>query len=64
VYLGPPGDAVQPYIPPGTPVPDGHLVALVGPNGAGKTTLLHMAVGLVSPTAGTVRVLGGEPVRG
>ena len=42
-------------------IPDGHLVALVGPDGAGKTTLLHMAVGLVSPTAGTVRVLGGEP---
>ena len=42
-------------------VPDGHLVALVGPNGAGKTTLLHMAVGLVSPTAGAVRVLGGRP---
>jgi ABC-2 type transport system ATP-binding protein len=42
-------------------IPDGHLVALVGPNGAGKTTLLHMAVGLVSPTAGAVRVLGGQP---
>jgi ABC-2 type transport system ATP-binding protein len=42
-------------------VPDGHLVALVGPNGAGKTTLLHMAVGLVSPTAGAIRVLGGRP---
>ncbi len=42
-------------------VPDGHLVALVGPNGAGKTTLLHMAAGLVSPTAGAVRVLGGQP---
>jgi ABC-2 type transport system ATP-binding protein len=42
-------------------VPAGHLVALVGPNGAGKTTLLHMAVGLVSPTAGVVRVLGGQP---
>ena len=42
-------------------VPDGHLVALVGPNGAGKTTLLHMAVGLVSPTAGAVRVLAGRP---
>jgi ABC-2 type transport system ATP-binding protein len=42
-------------------VPDGHLVALVGPNGAGKTTLLHMAVGLVSPTAGAVSVLGGQP---
>ncbi len=29
----------------------------MGPNGAGKTTLLHLAVGLLVPTAGTVRVL-------
>src|SRR5581483_260436 len=28
--------------------------------GAGKTTLLHLAVGLLSPTAGTVEVLGGR----
>ena len=42
-------------------VPPGHVVGLVGPNGAGKTTLLHLAVGLLAPTAGTIRVLGGEP---
>lgn len=42
-------------------VPDGHVVALVGPNGAGKTTLLNLAVGLTSPTAGAVAVLGGAP---
>nr|WTB29369.1 ABC transporter ATP-binding protein [Streptomyces sp. NBC_00830] len=41
-------------------VPEGHVVALVGPNGAGKTTLLHLAVGLVDPTAGRVRVRGGR----
>lgn len=40
-------------------VPGGHVVALVGPNGAGKSTLLNMAVGLATPTAGTVSVLGG-----
>ncbi|MPZ83245.1 MAG: ATP-binding cassette domain-containing protein [Actinophytocola sp.] len=39
-------------------VPAGRVVALVGPNGAGKTTLLHLAVGLLTPTAGTVEVLG------
>src|SRR5207247_1061684 len=33
----------------------------VGPNGAGKSTLLHLAVGLLEPTEGTVRVLGWSP---
>jgi ABC-2 type transport system ATP-binding protein len=42
-------------------VPAGHVAALVGPNGAGKTTLLNMAVGLATPTAGIVTVLGGRP---
>jgi ABC-2 type transport system ATP-binding protein len=42
-------------------IPAGHVVALVGPNGAGKTTLLNLAVGLATPTAGTVTVLGGVP---
>ena len=42
-------------------IPGGHVVALVGPNGAGKTTLLSMAVGLTTPTAGVVTVLGGDP---
>jgi ABC-2 type transport system ATP-binding protein len=40
-------------------VPAGHVTALIGPNGAGKTTLLNLAVGLASPSAGTVSVLGG-----
>lgn len=39
-------------------IPAGHVVALVGPNGAGKTTLLHCAVGLLTPTSGTMTVLG------
>jgi ABC-2 type transport system ATP-binding protein len=44
-------------------VPEGTVTALVGPNGAGKTTLLQLAVGLARPSAGTVRVLGGDPYR-
>ena len=44
-------------------VPRGRVVGLVGPNGAGKTTLLHMAVGLLAPTAGEIRVLDGPPPR-
>jgi ABC-2 type transport system ATP-binding protein len=37
-------------------VPAGQVVGLAGPNGAGKTTLLELAVGLLRPTAGTIRV--------
>ena len=45
-------------------IPTGHVAALVGPNGAGKTTLLHLAVGLLAPTRGAIRVLGESPARG
>ena len=41
----------------------GEVVALLGPNGAGKTTTLDMLLGLTEPSAGTVNVLGGSPVR-
>jgi ABC-2 type transport system ATP-binding protein len=36
----------------------GEIVALVGLNGAGKTTLMRLALGMLRPDAGTVRVLG------
>ncbi|MFI5034799.1 MAG: ABC transporter ATP-binding protein [Acidimicrobiales bacterium] len=42
-------------------VPEGHVVGLVGPNGAGKSTLLNLAVGLLSPSAGSIEVLDGPP---
>jgi ABC-2 type transport system ATP-binding protein len=42
-------------------IPAGHVVALVGPNGAGKSTLLNLAVGLATPSAGELTVLGGLP---
>jgi ABC-2 type transport system ATP-binding protein len=45
-------------------VPAGRVVGLVGPNAAGKTTLLNLAVGLLTPTTGTIEVLGGRPAAG
>lgn len=36
----------------------GEIIALLGPNGAGKTTLISIICGIVSPTAGQVRVAG------
>jgi ABC-2 type transport system ATP-binding protein len=42
-------------------LPAGRVAGLVGPNGAGKTTLLHLAVGLLRPSEGSVRVLGESP---
>ena len=40
-------------------LPAGRVAALVGPNGAGKSSLMHLAVGLIRPDSGTIRVLGG-----
>ncbi|ULR51659.1 ABC transporter ATP-binding protein [Streptomyces deccanensis] len=42
-------------------LPAGRVCALVGPNGAGKSTLLALAAGLLTPTEGTISVLGTTP---
>jgi ABC-2 type transport system ATP-binding protein len=39
----------------------GEFVAFLGPNGAGKTTTLKLLSGVVTPTAGSARVLGYVP---
>ncbi|MGQ4448121.1 ABC transporter ATP-binding protein [Streptomyces griseus] len=44
-------------------VAPGETVALMGRNGAGKSTLLGALVGMIEPTAGTVRVGGLAPAR-
>lgn len=40
----------------------GEVIALVGHNGAGKTTQIKMMLGLARPSAGSVRLLGADPV--
>ena len=41
----------------------GTITGLLGGNGAGKTTTIAMLMGLVTPSAGTVRVLGHDMPR-
>jgi ABC-2 type transport system ATP-binding protein len=40
----------------------GDVYGYLGPNGAGKTTSLRMMLGLITPTAGTVRLFGRDPI--
>ncbi|WJF88989.1 ABC transporter ATP-binding protein [Paraburkholderia bonniea] len=41
----------------------GEFVAVVGPTGCGKSTLLNLGAGLLTPTSGSVSVMG-EPLNG
>jgi len=40
----------------------GQVYGYLGPNGAGKTTSLRMLLGLIRPTAGSVRLFGRDPM--
>lgn len=44
-------------------VPAGVTAGLLGGNGAGKTTTLSMLLGLVTPTGGSIRILGEDMLR-
>ena len=45
-------------------VETGDVFGYLGPNGAGKTTSLRMMLGLIRPTAGSVRLFGRDPQLG
>ena len=43
-------------------VPAGSLYGFLGPNGAGKSTTIKCLTGLLRPSAGTMRILGVDPL--
>lgn len=40
----------------------GDFACVVGPNGGGKSTLLRLCLGLLTPSSGTIEVLGRSPI--
>jgi ABC-2 type transport system ATP-binding protein len=42
-------------------VQPGEVFGLLGPNGSGKSTTIKLLLGLLRPSAGTIRVLGANP---
>jgi len=42
-------------------VEPGEFVAIIGGNGAGKSTLLRLALGLLEPSEGEIRIFGAPP---
>ncbi|WP_374203438.1 ABC transporter ATP-binding protein [Streptomyces antimicrobicus] len=44
-------------------VPRGEMVGYIGPNGAGKSTTIKMLTGILTPSAGRLRIAGIDPAR-
>lgn len=38
----------------------GEVLGILGPNGAGKTTTIKMTIGIITPTAGSARIMGHD----
>jgi ABC-2 type transport system ATP-binding protein len=41
----------------------GEMFSMVGPDGAGKTTIIRMLCGIISPTSGSIKILGYDPAK-
>ena len=44
-------------------VAGGEIFGFLGPNGAGKTTLIQLLLGLITPTAGEIKILGMDLIK-
>jgi ABC-2 type transport system ATP-binding protein len=44
-------------------VEEGEIFGFLGPNGAGKTTLIQLLLGLMTPTAGEIKILGMDLIK-
>ncbi|MGQ5178286.1 ABC transporter ATP-binding protein [Bacillus halotolerans] len=44
-------------------IDEGEFVGYLGPNGAGKSTTIKMLSGVLSPSAGSIQVMGLDPVK-
>ncbi|MFH1509471.1 MAG: ABC transporter ATP-binding protein [bacterium] len=47
----------------GLEIPQSQITGLVGPNGAGKSTFIKSVIGTLNLTAGSIEVLGFDPIK-
>jgi len=64
VFRGPRGSAVTAVDGVSFTVRRGEVVGLLGPNGAGKTTTIKCVLGLMTPDAGSIGILGDDLRKG